>query len=182
LTERRVPQANFFATKGDLLPGLARIDAGRKLKYVPYLDPGPEPASYRSLLDVPDLGVARTGDHMTGHSYLVLDAAAPVPVRAVPQKGGKVQHMIDLDRLPDAVILRTGGAFEEAALISGNVGPVGERDGSLELYRAFSSELLRGFAKVKAYKVGPEAARRLDEGWRMVTISIRSPVEYDLRR
>jgi hypothetical protein len=182
VTGRRLPQSLFFATRGDVAPGLERVESKLRLKYVQYLDPGPAPLTFSSLREVPDLGVARSGDHMTGHCYFVVDAAAQVPVLAATQKSGKVQYMIDLDRAPPALILRTGGVFGERVLISGNVGPVGETEESLALYRAFAPELLRGFEKVKAYKVGPEAARLLDEGWRLVTISVRSPVDYDLRR
>jgi hypothetical protein len=58
----------------------------------------------------------------------------------------------------------------------------GEKEESLALYRAFAPELLRGFEKIKAYRAGPEAVRLLAEGWRLVTISARSPAGYDLRR
>jgi hypothetical protein len=182
VTGRRLPQSLFFATRGDLEPGLELVESKLRLKYVQYLDPGPAPLTFSSLTQVPDLGVARSGDHMTGHCYLVVDAAAQVPVLAVTQKSGQVQHMIDLDRAPPALILRTGGVFGERVLVAGNVGPVGQREESLALYRAYASELLRRFEKIKAYQVGPEAVRLLDTGWRMVTISVRSPAGYDLRR
>jgi hypothetical protein len=182
VTVRRLPQSQLFATRSDLAPGLERVESKLRLKYVSYLDPGPLPLTFASLTEVPDLGQARSGDHMTGHCYLVVDAGAQVPVRAVAGKGGQVQHLIDLDRAPPALLLRTGGVFGERALIAGNVGPVGGREESLALYRAFAPELLRGFEKIKAYQVGPEAARLLEEGWRLVTISVRSPAGYDLRR
>jgi hypothetical protein len=182
VTVRRLPQSLFFATRNDLAPGLERLDSELRLKYVPYLDPGPSPPAFSSLTEVPDLGVARSGDNMTGHCYFVVNAAAPVPILAVTEKSGKVQHMIDLDRAPPALILRTGGVFGERMLIAGNVGPVGEREESRALYRAFAPELLRGFVKIKAYQVGPEAVRMLEAGWRLVTMSVRSPVGYDLQR
>jgi hypothetical protein len=178
----RLPQINFFATREDLAPGLGRLDERRPLQYVTYLDPGPQPPVHASLLAIPDLGRARTGDHMSGHCYLVMERGAEVPVRGVPQKGGAVQHMVDLDRLPPAAIFRPGGVFEERVLISGNLGPVGDGEESLALYRDCAAQLFKGFQKIKAYKVGPEAARALDEGWRLVTISVRSPAGYDLRR
>ncbi len=39
-----------------------------------------------------------------------------------------------------------------------------------------------GFEKIGTYRIGPEAARMMDEGYRMVTIEIASPGAYDLRR
>ena len=42
---------------------LERLDSQLRLKYVPYLDPGPSPPAFSSLTEVPDLGLARGVRH-----------------------------------------------------------------------------------------------------------------------
>ena len=48
------------------------------------------------------------------------------------------------------------------------------------MFRLYSTELFRGFQKVRLYWLGPEALRRFRAGQRLVTIGVRSPREYDL--
>ncbi len=153
------------------------------MKFVPYLDPGPSPAEYRSLRgEVPDLGQARSADHNTGHCYIVLPVGSAVTVRSLPQRTGGVSHVIDVDGLTDAVLLRLGGVYGERALIAGDVSAIGASPAATALQRHLGRELTRGFETVKGWRVGPEAARLLDAGWRLVTISMRSPAGYDLTR
>lgn len=173
----------FFATRADLEPGLLRIERDQSLKFVPYVDPGPAPPEYRSLLrEVPDLGQARSDDHNTGHCYVALPGAGSVAVRSISQRGGRVSHLIDVDSLVGAVLLRLGGVHGDRALIAGDVSAVGKGPDASLLERRLARELTRGFEKVKGWRVGPEAAALLDAGWRLVTISLRSPAGYDLTR
>lgn len=50
------------------------------------------------------------------------------------------------------------------------------------LERTLSRELTQGFETVKGWRVGRGATECLDTGWRLVTISVRSPSGYDLKR
>lgn len=173
----------FFATRADLEPGLVEVEREQRLKFVPYLDPGPAPPEFRSLLaDVPDLGQARSGDHNLDHCFVALPVASAVVVRAVPRRGSGVSHVIDIDGLTGAVLLRLGGAHSDRALIAGDVSAIGGGPETAALQRSLGRQLTRGFENVKGWRVGPEAARLLDSGWRLVTISLRSPSRYDLTR
>lgn len=79
-------------------------------------------------------------------------------------------------------MLRLGGVHGERALIAGDVSAIGGSSAAAAIQRHLGRELTRGFETVKGWRVGPEAARLLDAGWRLVTISIRSPAGYDLKR
>jgi hypothetical protein len=62
------------------------------------------------------------------------------------------------------------------------VATVSEDPDSIALYKGSVRELTRGYRKIRMYLVGPEALRMLESGKRLVTIGVRSPAEYDLRR
>jgi hypothetical protein len=66
--------------------------------------------------------------------------------------------------------------------VCGHIATAWDDPQSNALQDEFVRELFRGFARVKSYRVGPEAGRLLDDGVRLVTIDLKAPVEYDLRR
>jgi hypothetical protein len=89
---------------------------------------------------------------------------------------------VDQDMNPTSIVFWPGGLYQDHALICGHIGTISDNAESIDLYESFRTTVLKGFTKIKSYYVGPEALRRLDSGWRLVTISVRSPAEYDLRR
>jgi hypothetical protein len=176
-------ERHLFATRGDLEPGAQRIEAARRLQYVRTgMSASSSFETYRSLLDIPTLGTNETGSHVTGDCFLVLREGARVAVERVPQRNGGVMYAVDQGSNPGSIAFWPGGLYKDESLVCGHIGTVSESSESVELYDAFTRALLKGFTKVKSYQVGPEALRLLDEGRRLVTIGVRSPAEYDLRR
>lgn len=179
----RSPQTHLFATREDLRPGLERIEAAWKLQYVLcdlYL--ANEPKRYGSAFLLEDLGINATGDAARSPVYLVMPAASTIYVKEVPQRNGGVRYSVTQLGNPDSIAFRPSGIYQGNCLVVGNVGTVSEDARSLRLYRGLTRELTRGFKKIRMYLVGPEALRMLDEGKRLVTMGVRSPAEYDLRR
>ncbi len=84
---------------------------------------------------------------------------------------------------PESITFLPGGAYKgEGVLVCGHIGSISQSPISLSLYRSFVKAVTKGFKKIGSYFVGPEAGRLMDRGSRMVTISIGSPIAYDLRR
>lgn len=84
---------------------------------------------------------------------------------------------------PDSITFLPGGIYNgEKILICGHIGTISDSPTSRDLYKAFVRHVVKGFEKIGSYYVGPEAVRSMNEGYRMVTIGITSPVAYDLRR
>lgn len=146
------------------------------------MSPSSDFPNYKSLLDAPSLGINATGNHTTGDSYLVMREGVRLSVRKIPQRKGGVMYSVDQDTNPKSVVFWPGGLYKNEALVCGHIGTISESSESVDLYDAFCAALLKGFTKIKSYHVGPEALRLLETGWRLVTISVRSPREYDLRR
>jgi hypothetical protein len=84
---------------------------------------------------------------------------------------------------PDSITFLPGGIYkEEKILVCGHIGTIFNSAVSRSLYKAFVITVTKGFQKIGSYRVGPEASRLMDNGYRMVTIGITSPPAYDLRR
>lgn len=84
---------------------------------------------------------------------------------------------------PDSIVFSPGGVYkDQPAMIAGHIGTISQSSNALTLYKGFVRAITKGFEKIGSYYVGPEAVRLMQQGYRMVTISIGSPVLYDLKR
>lgn len=176
-------QIHFFATRSDLEPGLRAIEARRPLKYVLLVArDSPESEALSSLLATENLGRSRTGDHVTGDCYLVAEAKAKIRVESVRQRRGGVRYFVNQAENPKSLVFWPGGLYGDDALVCGHIGTVSRDPDALELYRQFAAAITGGFEKIGNYRVGAAAARLLDQGVRLVTMGVRSPREYDLKR
>jgi hypothetical protein len=175
-------RTNFFATKQDLEPGLERIESKHDLQYVRCGHyPTDVPDAYGSWWDIPDLGINNTGDHL-GTAYLVIGRAAKPVLRRIDLTSGEVSYVVDQQQNPESVVFRPGGKYRAEVLVCGHIETLAQSRTADSLRREFAASVVEGFEKVGNYKVGPQAAKLLDSGFRLVTIGIGSPREYDLRR
>jgi hypothetical protein len=188
-------QTHIFATREDLEPGLRLFESQHRVKYVaqfrystnargePIVVPhtSPDFQEYDSLLSVPFLGVNRTADH-NGDQYLVTNADVDIPIEGVVQRKGGIHYFIAPNLNFGCFGFQPGGRYQDQYLICGHIGTTSQHPDSLPLYREFTKAVTKGFKKIGSYKVGPEAQRLMDQGFRMITISVRSPPEYDLKR
>lgn len=187
-------QEHIFATRTDLEPGLRLIESQHRLTYtarfsyslskdrmiiVPHKTP--EFETYDSLLKVERLGINCTGEHHTGDDYLIVEGASDVRLRSAIQRKGGIHYFVDQEFNPKSICFSPGGIYEEHNLICGHIGTASEHPESITLYKMFTKAITKGFKKIGNYKVGPEALHLMSQGIRMVTISVKSPREYDLR-
>ena len=159
----------MYATRGDLEPGLRRVEALTRVDYVlTGLFDSDEVRRYGSALDLPHLGLAPTGDQTLEPSYMILPAGAAMDAVAISQRRGGVKYAVDPRDHPSGHILFSpGGVYREGVLISGELGTALKDEVSAKLFRMFYKELFKGFVKIKVNYVGPEALSMLRRGWRL---------------
>jgi hypothetical protein len=171
----------FFATAGDLRPGLHVAQEKIPAEFVLHeMRDDPDMTVYQSLPDAPDFGRSAKGDAAGSPQYFLFRRGHVPEPRAVAQRRGGTKYVIDPS--PDCVIMRCGGLHEPTgALVAGELQqPLMTSACAVEMFDLYSSELFRGFEKVGRYWLGPEALRGFRSGQRLVTIGVRSPREYDL--
>ena len=174
-------QGHFFATHVDLEQGVRAFEAETSVLYVQAgLFDSAEPRRTSSAIKL-GLGCASTGDMVTESCYLLLGAGVEPKVRPVPQRSGGVKFAIDQLLNPDSVVFCFGGVQADGVLISGEISSLGTSDASRAMFKCLTRFVLKDFEFIGSYWVGEQARQMLDDGWRL-TSSVRSPVEYDLRR
>jgi hypothetical protein len=184
-TLRRSRQTHTFATRADLVAGLKQAEEQLEIRYYrsDELRFDSQFEQFDSLVGWAELGRNTTGDHTGGHRFLVVHKQTRIKVERIRQTGGGVRYALDQLRNPDSVTFLPGGIYgDNRILVCGHIGTASESDISIVLYKAFTRAVTKGFEKVGAYRVGPEASRLMEQGYRMVTIGVTSPAEYDLRR
>lgn len=173
---------HFFAAKHDLEAILAAVESERPLKYVRAgMFDVPETTTLASGLQIPNLGLAPSGDHNLEPFWLITDANVNVEMEVVPQRRGGTRYGIDPGLNPESVVIWPGGVFEDSCVIAGQIGTAMMNPTSMQLLNLFAREIRRQFKRIKSFFVGPEAEQLLDAGYRL-THSVKSPGECDLSR
>ncbi len=171
---------NFFATQHDISNVLRAVEAAHPLQYIEagLFDESERPV-FQGFASVPELGRAQVGDSNLEPIFLVLLKGARLTVRTVPQRRGGTKYAVDQLANAGSVVIRPGGKYDDATLISGMVGTVHHDKTAEMLIEAFSHMLHRDFTKVKSYFVGREAMKLHHTGMRL-TKSLNGPKEFDL--
>lgn len=169
-------QLPFFATEDDLLSLLQTVESIRQLRLV----------AGGLFDDVPDvepreLAVVTSCCAKRETTYLVFAPGIHIAVRPVPQRRGGVKYAVDQLANPKTIAFRPGGSLARGCLVAGQLGTISEDPDSLELFQICSKQMRRVFTRIKAYYVGIEASKLLDQGWRL-TANPKSPTLYDLTR
>ena len=174
-------QIHIFATKKDLVESLGKIEAEREFTYYPCgLFDSPEVSKFKSLLEWQHLGIHKTKDHVTGDRFLVLNCQVALKIREVPQKKGGVKYAIDQLLNPSSIVFAPGGFYQDNYLITGHIGTASDDSDSIELYNFFCKRFTKGYSKVKAWSVGPDALKLLGNSLRFITGSVSQNPIYDL--
>jgi hypothetical protein len=174
-------QLHIFATRSDLVTGLEQFEKENPVRYaLSGLNDGPLFQCYESLLEWSDLGKNATGDHISGPTFLVVSKDTEIRTEQVQQLDGSVRYALSQKLNPESITFSPGGLFGDRTIVCGHTGTIWKTQQSL--YDRFAGLIAKGFARIGSYRIGPEAERLMDSGYRMVTLSINSPKIYDLRR
>jgi len=173
---------HFYATKRDLEALLAAVESQRPLKYVQAgMFDTPETNTRACALQIPNLGLAASGDNNLEPFWLITDTNAKVELKVVPQRRGGTRYGVDPGLNPESVIFWPGGLFDKTCVIAGQIGTGMINPVSEDLLNLIAREIRRQFKRIKSFFVGPEAQRLLDAGYRLTT-SVKSSKDYDLSR
>ncbi|MEI6584019.1 MAG: hypothetical protein WCO43_10565 [Chitinophagia bacterium] len=137
--------------------------------------------TYKSLLDLPNVGFTLSGDWNRIDSYLISKKSTLINIREVAQRNGEVKFAIDQMNNPKTIELKIGGKYKERenVIVAGRVATISEDSDSLELFKLLSSKIKSEFKKIGTFYVGKSAEQKLTKGWRLVT-NEKAPIEYDL--
>lgn len=92
---------NLFATAADLQSGFARLEAVSEVRYVQCgLFDSHDVHEYCRGSEIPELGIARSGNTNLETHYLVIERGSRVQVRSVLQRGGGTKYAIDQLEIP----------------------------------------------------------------------------------
>jgi hypothetical protein len=179
---RKSKSIHFFATRRDLEAILGAVESQRRLKYTQAgMFDSPETSTFASGLQIPNLGLAPSGESNLEPFWLITDNRAQIEVKAVPQRHGAIRYGIDPGLNPESVVFWPGGVFEDSCVIAGQIGTAMINPTSMEVLNLFTREIRRQFKRMKSFFVGPEAEQLLDAGYRL-THGIGTAKECDLSR
>jgi len=172
----------FFATKRDIEPLLVAIESKHEIKYVRAGNSdSPEVVTLSSGLQIPNLGIAESGDWNHNQWWLLMKPSATVQTRTISLRRGGTRYAIDQRLNPNSIAFEPGGIFQDNVVIGGTAGTISDEPVSRELINLFTRETRRQFTRIRSFFVGPEAEKLLDKGYRLTT-DTRSTQEYDLAR
>jgi hypothetical protein len=173
-----VSAIRFFATRNDVVAVLEEVEAAANISYVRFGKVrGEEIDSYDHCKAIPQLGIARADAVEHGDCFLIV----PPGVSVAPRRLARGEFVVDQLENPQTVAYQVGGIWGEDVLLHSDFTVLAKEGPALEIMRQLRSAVRRRFERIKAFYVGPEAARMLDSGKRL-TGAIQEPLEYDLAR
>lgn len=175
-------QFSFFAAHDDLVELLKAVASKNHFRFAraDNIQDG-TPYIYQSVDELVDISISIFGDQNREKYYLLIDTKENPKVREVEQRKGGVKYILDQLSHPESVVFKPGGLLKNSdCIIAGQIGTVSNNEWSKGLYNALFTEFNKRFTKIKSFYVGKNAARKLDEGFRLTT-NIKSPLEYDLQ-
>ncbi len=174
-------QIQLFATKSDLLPRIESIESKKELHYARTVEKSDEILFYDSIRDLEELYVNGVGKTTSGIQILVVGKQYQIQIEEVELRKGGVSHHIGQIRNPHSIIFQPPGIYGDNCIIIGSLGTVSESEESIRLYKFFKKEITKDFKKIRGVYVGPEAVMLARSGYRLITIHVGQPHEYDLR-
>jgi len=170
----------FYAVKEDLLPMLKALKSDSSVKYVRTGGQLPEPSLtvVDHAKDIPNLGKAASETGNFCDTFLVSKSEQQIVVRSA-RVLGQERFFIDQLHNPNTVTFTPAGIWNQDILLAGYVGTASGSEESQKLMKRFHSAIRKRFVKIKAYWVGHEALKLLQNGKRL-TIAVQSPPEFDL--
>ncbi len=168
----RGKQTMFHIFKEDIFQIIKEVETEFDVKYCRRgLFDSKEIVTYKSLIDDPYAGYARSGDWNDLDAYLVIPNDAKLHIRSVPQRKGGIKYAVDQLENPKSVEIKLGGIYKEKdqVNVAGRIGTVSDNPFSKAIYKSFSSKIKKKFRKVGSFYIGPKADEKLKDGWRLVT-------------
>lgn len=178
-------QLMFYATKEDLVPILSHIESIFDIKYVlTGLFECNTPIIYESYEEILDFGYIDNPYYGSSqNSLMIMEKSNEIFVRDIPQRKGGILYAVDPMKNLQSIELRLGGIYtkKENILVVSRTAYVNENSFSESIYKELIKKIKKSFKKYDFMEwVGPNAEKKLKEGWRLVEDARRS-TNYDLK-
>ena len=174
-------QILFFATALDIKPIIELIEEMFSIKYYSMgLFDVKSDKYYKSISEIPDFAKPKSGDWNRDLRLMAIPSNLSLVIRSVNQQKGGVKYAIDPSENQTSICFQFGGIYKDGVLLAGSCGTVFINDFSSQIFNEFSSKIKKYFKKIDKFYVGPEAEKKLKEGWRLVQNEGFSK-EYDLK-
>lgn len=177
-------RVNFFCCKDDLLFIMQNIEKSVKLKYAAggMYSSINDVKLYTTLLDYEDLGIHRSGEHQDGF-FLVVEATSEITFEECRLFDGSIRYAVNQLKNPDSIIFHPGGLYKDKFLVHGQVSTIGTGSNARTLMKIFQKEIKRQCPKRSGgfYYYSEGVEHLYNNGVRLITISVKSPTEYDLK-
>ncbi|MDE6055103.1 MAG: hypothetical protein K2G55_15405 [Lachnospiraceae bacterium] len=170
----------FFATKEDLHKIIQKVEQTIQLKYVTNdLYESTRPKIYWSFEEYEDIGVNKSGDQTD--NFFIFERNCEIVLRKVPQLGGGVRYSIGQDLNKDSIVFWPGGLYQDQFLIMSHIGTISKSPESLKIYDVFKKAIKKQCHKHQkgGFIWYSDAVEAMSSKYRLITININSPQEYD---
>lgn len=173
-------ERHFFVTGEEAAERLGQTSAPR-LKYVrcEHYRSWRIPV-FRSISEIPDLGISASGNHARDAVYLVLSRLTPLRREWLIPEGERLTFAVNQAENRSSLLVSFGGKHGASTLVAGRIATLHGRGRSGRLYDQVLESLTSGFVRQGAYWISPGAMALARQGWRLVTMDVRERVEYDL--
>jgi hypothetical protein len=174
-------QSMFYATAKDIAVVLSTLESQKGLEYTRtgQFDAS-KPQTYRSYIEIRNLGMASHPTAIANPSYLVSLRGTPIRARRIIQNTGKHRFAFDQRLNEDTVALSPGGRYGSDIILYGMIGTVSDTAVSISLYKFMVNALRERFDKIDEFFVGPEALQLGKAGFRL-TDAVSTTSEFDLK-
>lgn len=178
-----IKRVNFFCCKNDLLLMIQNIEKSLDVKYAAggVYSSINDVRIYTTLLEYADLGTHKSGEHQDGY-FLIVEATSGITLDEFRLVDGSIRYSVNQLKNPGSIIFHPGGIYENRFLVHGQVSTISTSYIAQRLIKVFQKEIKRQCPKKNGTFYYSEGVKRLyDNGVRLITISTKSPTEYDLK-
>jgi|GEM_PF-1918662 len=180
----KVQETKFYAARADLETWLKAVEAEIRLQWIHggLLESLEDLAEYTSFRQIPDFGVALSGQDILQEKYLIMPEDAILRLMKAPQpRSSRIFLSVAQQENRNSLLLKPGGVLRgtQKAVMAGSIENIWKTEASLGLFDLFRKEMLKTFTAAGSYRVGPAARLLAKQGYRL-TENLRTPKERDL--
>lgn len=171
----------FYATGDDLLPIMEHTESIHRLKYV---QKGhfsrKEEVVFKRAADIPGFGLSSRGGNGGDPSYLIVEGSRDVRFQTINLRGGGISYYMDSTVNPFALLFDHGGAYQNSAIIWGDIRTLTTDPAALAVLKTFRKLVKAKFRHIEGgIYVAPGAEALHRQGYRL-TSAVGRPQEFDL--
>ena len=173
----------FFATPGDVVPVLSRLEQNAPLKFVELGNlTTPDRAIYLHASNIPSPGIATHETGSASTAYMVSLRDTKNHMRKLVGRDGQARWTLDNGDNDETVILTMAGLWGDDILLPGLMDTLHQTPVAQQLMKWFLAALKQQkFTKIEHWWVGPQGLEMLQSGKRLTKTAVQSPPEYDLK-